>query len=66
MKGISYQVNDLKCGAQTLSSSNIRLRFPTYVLGDTKALDCGMQTSRQSAYIADALSGTAGDSDLFY
>ena len=56
VKGISYQVNDLKCGAQTLSSSNIRLRFPTYVLGDTKALDCGMQTSRQSAYIADALS----------
>lgn len=56
VKGITYQVNDLRCGGQTLSSSNIRLRFPTYVLGDTKALDCGSQTSRQSAYIADALS----------
>ncbi|MEB3374357.1 hypothetical protein SFC43_17850 [Bacteroides sp. CR5/BHMF/2] len=36
VKGITYQVNDLKCGGQTLSSSNIRLRFPTYVLGIRK------------------------------
>lgn len=56
VEGISYQVNDLKCGAQTIPASNIRLRFPTYVLGDTKALECEMQTTRQSAYIADALS----------
>lgn len=56
VKGLTYQVNDLHNGKQTIPSSNIRLRFPTYVLGDMKALDCGMQTSRQSAYIADALS----------
>lgn len=54
-EGISYQVSDLKNGSQAIPASSVRLRFPSYVIGDVRALDCGAHTTRQSAYIADAL-----------
>lgn len=58
LTNLTYNMSDLKFGSHSIASSNIRLRFPSYVLGDTKSLACGEQASRQQIYIADALSET--------
>ena len=42
--------------ANSISASNIRLRFPSYIKGDDQALDCGNYESRTTTLIADALS----------
>lgn len=56
VENITFHVSDLKSGSQIIPSSKIKLRYPTYVLGDVQALECEGQSTRQSAYIADALS----------
>lgn len=51
-----YDVSDLVSGANSIPSSNIRLRFPSYIKGDDQALDCGSYENRTTTLIADALS----------
>lgn len=53
---LTYEVSDLVSESGTISSSNIQLRFPSYVKGDKKALECGSYESRTTTLIADALS----------
>lgn len=53
---LTYKVSDLVSDAGTIAASNIQLRFPSYVKGDKKALDCGNYESRTTTLIADALS----------
>lgn len=53
---LTYEVSDLVSDAGTISSSNIQLRFPSYVKGDKKALECGSYENRTTTLIADALS----------
>lgn len=53
---LTYKVSDLVSDAGTISSSNIQLRFPSYVKGDKKALECGNYENRTTTLIADALS----------
>lgn len=55
---ISYEVSDLLNGENRISASQIRLRFPSYVMGDATAKTCGEYTTRSTALIADALSDT--------
>lgn len=55
---LTYEISDLTSGANRISASNIRLRFPSYVMGDRKALECGSYESRTTNLIADALSET--------
>ncbi|WP_195630162.1 DUF4091 domain-containing protein [Bacteroides finegoldii] len=54
--GLTYHVSDLMSGANTISASNIQLRFPSYVKGDDRALDCRSYENRTTTLIADALS----------
>lgn len=53
---LTYEVSDLVSDANSISASNIRLRFPSYIKGDDQALDCGNYESRTTTLIADALS----------
>lgn len=53
---LTYEVSDLVSDAGTISSSNIQLRFPSYVKGDKKALECRSYENRTTTLIADALS----------
>jgi hypothetical protein len=54
---LSYETGDLVKGTDTIPSKNIRLRFPTYVKGDSIPKDCWQQIDgRTPAKIADALS----------
>lgn len=55
---LTYVVSDLTSGVHRISASNINLRFPSYVMGDAKALDCGSYENRTTTLIADALSET--------
>ncbi len=56
--GLSYEVSDLKNGANTIDKSNIRLRFGSYILGDAAPASCTAPDPRPDVYVADALSGT--------
>lgn len=53
---LTYQVSDLTSGANSISASNIQLRFPSYIKGDEKALECASYESHNTVLIADALS----------
>ena len=37
---LTYEIGDLLSGGNRIASSNLHLRFPSYVLGDEKALVC--------------------------
>lgn len=55
VSNIKYNITDLRSNSNLISASNITLREVTYVLGDSRALECGEQNNRQQVYIADAL-----------
>lgn len=55
---LTYEVSDLVNGEKHISSSNIRLRFPSYVMGDADTGTCGEYETHSTALIADALSET--------
>ena len=52
---LTYQVSDLTSGEKSIPSSCIRLRFPSYVMGDANAFTCGEYSSHSTIWIADAL-----------
>lgn len=56
--GLTYEVSDLVNGEKHIASSNIRLRFPSYVMGDANAGTCGDYEAHSTVLIADALSET--------
>lgn len=53
---LTYEMSDLLSGNNRIASSNLRLRFPSYVLGDEKALVCDGYRTHASVRIADGLS----------
>ena len=56
VSSISYKINPLHNGSNTIAADNLRLRFVKYITGDKQALTCGGHTSRTNAYVGDALS----------
>ena len=56
---LTYEVSDLLNGEKRIASSNVHLRFPTYVMGDAKALTCDEYRTHATTWIADALSENA-------
>jgi hypothetical protein len=58
VENVSYDISNLQGVSSSIASSNVRLRFLQYVLGDAAAKECGGYTSRTSVQIADALSTT--------
>jgi len=54
---ISYEIGDLKSNVGVIQSSNINVRFPQYIIGDSTATECNKHhENREQVYIADALS----------
>ena len=56
---LTYEIGDLLSGGNRIASSNLHLRFPSYVLGDEKALVCNEYRTHTSVQIADKLSEEA-------
>lgn len=56
---LTYEVSDLLSDNNRIASSNLHLRFPSYVVGDDKALVCDEYRTHASIRIADALSEEA-------
>lgn len=54
--GLTYEVSDLVNGEKHIASSNIRLRFPSYVMGDANSGTCGDYETHSTVLIADVLS----------
>ena len=52
---LTYEVSDLINGTHRIDAAKVRMRFPTYVFGDARALVCGEQLARTEKLIADAL-----------
>lgn len=53
---LAYEVSDLVDGEKHIPSASIRLRFPSYVMGDETTGTCGDFEVHKTAWIADALS----------
>ena len=53
---LTYDVSDLVSDADNIPASHIQLRFPSYIKGDDKALECRSYENRTTTLIADALS----------
>ena len=45
VSNIKYNITDLRSNSNLISASNITLREVTYVLGDSRALECGDRKS---------------------
>lgn len=56
---LTYEVSDLLSGNNRIASSNLHLRFPSYVMGDDKALLCDEYRTHATVRVADALSEEA-------
>lgn len=56
--GLTYEVSDLVNGEKDIPSSSIRLRFPSYVMGDANSGTCGDYEAHSTVLIADALPET--------
>jgi hypothetical protein len=58
VENVRYEISNLQGSSSSIASSNVRLRFLQYVIGDAVSKECGEHSSRTVVQIADALSAT--------
>ncbi len=56
--GLSFEVSDLESGGNIIAKSNVKLRYCSYIIGDSEPLACNNPGRSTPVYVADALSTT--------